>query len=41
MTPKLSKITGDYNSGIPIKSECKNCKSIKDITKLDGLMPPN
>ena len=39
--PKLLKITGDYNSGIPIKGECKNCKSIKDITKLDGLMPPN
>ena len=38
---KLLKITGDYNSGIPIKGECKNCKSIKDITKLDELMPPN
>ena len=39
--PKLLKIIGDYNSGIPIKGECKNCKSIKDITKLDELMPPN
>ena len=41
LIPKLLKITGDYNSGIPIKGKCENCKSIKEIKKLDRLMPPN
>ena len=37
---ELLKITSGYNSGFPIKGECNNCKSIKDIKKLDELMPP-
>ena len=41
IVPKISKITGDYNSGIPIRGECENCRSIKNIKKLDELMPPN
>ena len=38
---ELSTISSGYNSGFPINGECKNCKLIKDITKLDELMPPN
>ena len=38
---ELKNFTSDYNSGISIKGECENCKLIKDITKLDELMPPN
>jgi ribonuclease HII len=41
LIPKLSKITGDYNNGFPIKGECENCKPIKDVKKLDELMPPD
>ena len=41
LIPKLSKIVGDYNAGFPIKGECEDCKSIKSVKKLDGLMPPN
>ena len=37
---ELLKITSGYNSGFPIKGECNNCKSIKDIKKLNELMPP-
>jgi hypothetical protein len=38
---KILNISEDYNSGFPIKGECKNCTSIKSVKRLEELMPPN
>ncbi len=38
---ELLKISSDYNSGFPVKGECDNCKSIKNVKRLEELMPPN
>lgn len=38
---ELLKISSEYNSEFPIKGECEDCKSIKDVKKLVELIPPN